>query len=36
MVGRPMTGWIVITENGFANAVDLANWVPKGAEYANS
>ena len=36
MTGRPMTGWIVVVENGYAAEGDLANWVQKGVDYAYS
>jgi hypothetical protein len=36
MTGRPMTGWIVVVENGYASEGDLANWVQKGVDYAYS
>jgi TfoX/Sxy family transcriptional regulator of competence genes len=36
MTGRPMTGWIVVVENGYASEGDLAKWVQKGVDYASS
>jgi TfoX/Sxy family transcriptional regulator of competence genes len=36
MTGRPMTGWIVVVENGYSAEGDLAKWVQKGVNYAYS
>lgn len=36
MTGRPMTGWIVVVEIGYASEGDLAKWVQKGVDYASS
>ena len=36
MTGRPMTGWIVVVENGYSAESDLAKWVQKGVDYAYS
>lgn len=36
MTGRPMTGWIVVVEKGYASEDDLAKWVKKGVDYACS
>jgi TfoX/Sxy family transcriptional regulator of competence genes len=31
MTGRPMTGWVVVTEGGYRAEADLSSWVEKGA-----
>lgn len=31
MTGRPMTGWVVVTEGGYRAEADLSAWVEKGA-----
>ena len=36
MTGRPMRGWVVIAEPGFARDADLGQWVRQGVEYALS
>ena len=36
MTGRPMTGWIVVKEEGHTSDNDLAGWVQKGVESAIS
>jgi TfoX/Sxy family transcriptional regulator of competence genes len=36
MTGRPMTGWIVVVENGYSAEGDLVKWVQKGVNYAYS
>jgi TfoX/Sxy family transcriptional regulator of competence genes len=32
--GRPMKGWILVSEGGTETAEELAGWVDAGAEYA--
>jgi TfoX N-terminal domain len=34
MSGRPMKGWVVVTENGLADDGALARWVGRGAAFA--
>lgn len=36
MTGRPMTGWIVVKEEGYSSDNDLAVWVQKGVDFALS
>ena len=36
MTGRPMRGWVVVTENGYRSDEDLARWVRQGVSYAQS
>lgn len=36
MTGRPMTGWVVVTEGGYREDTDLAAWVEKGVSFATS
>lgn len=36
MTGRPMRGWVVVTENGYASDEDLGAWVQQGVSYAES
>lgn len=36
MVGKPMKGWVVVGEGGFASDQDLQNRVGLGAQYALS
>jgi len=36
MTGRPMTGWIVVKEEGYSSGNDLAVWVQKGVDFALS
>ena len=33
MTGRPMTGWVVVTAEGYASDDDLARWVEEGADF---
>lgn len=34
MTGRPMTGWVVVTEDGCQSEDDLAAWIQKGVDFA--
>jgi len=34
MTGRPMTGWVVVTEKGYGTDQDLAAWISKGVEFS--
>lgn len=34
MTGRPMTGWVVVTEDGYQSEKDLENWIQKGVDFA--
>lgn len=34
MTGRPMTGWVVVTAEGYEADEDLEMWVRQGVEYA--
>ena len=36
MTGRPMTGWIVVTEKGYESDQVLAEWIKKGVDFALS
>jgi hypothetical protein len=36
MTGKPMSGWIVVTAEGYASDGYLKNWVWRGVEYARS
>jgi len=36
MTGRPMRGWVMIAEPGFAQDLDLERWVRRGVDYALS
>jgi len=36
MPGRPMQGWVMIAEPGFAQDLDLEQWVRWGVDYALS
>ena len=36
MTGRPMRGWVVVTENGYRSDEALAKWVGQGVSYALS
>lgn len=36
MTGRPMTGWVVVTAEGYESDEDLEKWVQRGVEYATS
>lgn len=36
MTGRPMIGWIVVTEGGYKADADLEGWVEKGVSFATS
>lgn len=36
LTGRPMTGWIVVTEAGYRTDSDLKTWVERGLDYASS
>jgi hypothetical protein len=36
MTGRPMRGWVVIAEPGFAQDTDLRQWVQWGVDHALS
>ncbi len=36
MTGRPMTGWVVVTETGYESDQALAEWVKKGVNFALS
>lgn len=36
ITGRPMTGWVMISEKGYEKDDDLKFWVEKGIEYAKS
>jgi len=36
MTGRPMTGWVVVTGNGYQSDQALAEWVRKGVDFALS
>ena len=34
MTGRPMTGWVVVTADGYASDADLTRWVQEGLAFA--
>lgn len=34
LTGRPMTGWIVVTEDGYQSENNLAAWIQKGVDFA--
>jgi hypothetical protein len=34
--GRPMRGFVVVSESGCANDADLKSWIDLGAKYARS
>ncbi len=36
MTGRPMTGWVVVMDNGYESDQALADWVKKGVDFALS
>jgi TfoX/Sxy family transcriptional regulator of competence genes len=36
MTGRPMTGWVVVTTQGYASDEELERWVERGMAYASS
>jgi TfoX/Sxy family transcriptional regulator of competence genes len=36
MTGRPMTGWVVVTVEGYAADEDLERWVQQGVDHASS
>ena len=36
MTGRPMTGWVVVKEQGYLDAADLQEWVVRGVAFARS
>ena len=36
MTGRPMTGWVVVTEKGYQTDQALAEWIKKGVDFALS
>jgi TfoX/Sxy family transcriptional regulator of competence genes len=36
MTGRPMTGWVVITEAAYAPDENLRAWVQRGVDFARS
>jgi hypothetical protein len=34
ITGRPMTGWVMVDPNGYANDTNLADWVQSGIDFA--
>jgi TfoX/Sxy family transcriptional regulator of competence genes len=36
MTGRPMTGWVVVNEQGYLDDKDLQGWVDRGVAFARS
>ena len=34
--GRPMNGWVVVTQDGYKSELDLRTWVQKGVDFALS
>lgn len=36
LTGRPMTGWLVVTPQGYETDEDLQSWVQRGVDFANS
>jgi TfoX/Sxy family transcriptional regulator of competence genes len=36
MTGRPMTGWIVVLEDGYVSEDDLKDWIQQGVDFALS
>ena len=36
MTGRPMTGWITVSPEGYGDQVDLQAWVLRGVAFAKS
>ncbi len=36
MTGRPMTGWVVVTEAGYQSDQALSEWIKKGVDFALS
>ena len=34
ITGRPMTGWIVVTEDGYQKDADFQEWVDRGVTFA--
>ena len=36
MTGRPMSGWVMVTPEGYETESDLRSWVRQGVEFARS
>jgi len=36
ITGRPMKGWVMVSEQGFASDADLADWLALAREFADS
>jgi len=36
MTGRPMSGWVMVTPEGYETESDLRSWVRQGVEFAQS
>jgi TfoX/Sxy family transcriptional regulator of competence genes len=36
LTGRPMSGWVMVTAQGYETESDLRSWVRKGVEFARS
>jgi hypothetical protein len=34
MIGRPMSGWVMVSPAGYTSPEDLGRWVKKGLEFA--
>jgi TfoX/Sxy family transcriptional regulator of competence genes len=36
MSGRPMRGWVLVSDKGYSSEADLASWIDRGVSYAAS
>lgn len=36
MTGKPMTGWIMVAPEGYADTRDLTDWIQQGVDYVST
>ncbi len=36
MSGRPMRGWVLVSDRGYSTESELGNWIDRGVSYAAS
>jgi hypothetical protein len=36
MSGKPMRGWVLVSDTGYSTEADLTSWINRGVSYAES